>query len=143
MDSTVTVVGNMTRDPELRFTPGGLAVASFGVVYNKWKRNDDGTYEDGDPQFFDVTCWSTLAQHVAESLEKGSRVVVFGRPEYREWTNKDGDKRSKVQIVADAVGPDLKWATASVEKVSRSDESVAASNAKTVQAAFDPGEEPF
>jgi single-strand DNA-binding protein len=137
----VTIVGNMTRDAELRFTSSGTAVASFGVVFNKRTKNGD-KWEDGDPQFFDVTCWRSLAENVAESLEKGTRVVVTGRLEYQTW-EKDGDKRSKVQIVADEVGPSLRWATAEVSKTERSDRSVAAQNAKTVQEAFDPGEEPF
>jgi len=141
MDSTVTIVGNMTRDAELRYTAGGVAVASFGVVFNKRTKNEDGKWEDGDAQFFDVTCWRSLAENVAESLEKGTRVVVSGRLEYQTW-EKDGEKKSKVQIVADEVGPSLRWATAEVSKTERSDRSVAAQNKATVQEAFDASE-PF
>lgn len=143
MDSYVTVVGNVTRDPELRYTSAGAPLASFGVVFNKRKKNDDtGKWEDGDAQFFDVVCWRTLAENVAESLEKGTRVIVSGRLDYSTW-EKDGDKRSKVQIVADEVGPSLRWATCEVARTERHSESVAAQNAKTVQEAFDPGTEPF
>jgi len=137
MDSHVTIIGNMTRDPELRYTPGGTAVANFGVVFNKRRKNDAGRWEDGDPQFFDVTCWNTLAENVDESLDKGTRVVVTGRLEYQQWESDDGAKRSKVIVVADEVGPSLRWATCEVAKVERSDRSQA------TPAAYDPFEEPF
>jgi single-strand DNA-binding protein len=110
-DNTITVVGNVTRDPELRFTPAGAAVANFGVAWNL-KR------QDGEDQvsFFDVTCWRQLAENVAESLTKGMRVVVYGRLEQRSWQTQDGEKRSKVEIVADEVAPSLKWATAEITR---------------------------
>lgn len=110
-DNTVTIVGNVTRDPELRFTPAGAAVASFGVAWNN-KR------PDGEEQvsFFDVTCWKQLAENVAESLTKGMRVVVYGKIEQQSWQTQDGEKRTKIQIVADDVAPSLKWATASVAR---------------------------
>ena len=105
-DNTVTIVGNVTRDPELRFTPGGAAVANFGVAWNQ-KR------QDGEEQvsFFDVTCWRQLAENVSDSLTKGSRVVVHGRLDQRSWETQDGDRRSKVEVIADDVAPSLKWAT--------------------------------
>ncbi len=110
-DNTITVVGNVTRDPELRFTPAGAAVANFGVAWNL-KR------QDGEDQvsFFDVTCWRQLAENVAESLTKGMRVVVYGRLEQRSWQTQDGEKRSKVEIIADEVAPSLKWATAEITR---------------------------
>ena len=110
-DNTVTIVGNVTRDPELRFTPGGAAVANFGVAWNQ-KR------QDGEEQvsFFDVTCWRNLAENVAESITKGTRVVVYGRLDQRSWETPDGDRRSKVEIIADDVSPSLKWATADITK---------------------------
>jgi len=137
MTSTVTIVGNAVRDPELRYTASGTAVASFGIVYNKRAKNEAGKWEDGDPQFFDVTAWRELAENVAASIEKGTRIIVVGRLEYQTW-EKDGDKRSKVQVVAESVGPDLRWAQTQVERVARSDRSVTADQ---VKAAFD--EEPF
>ncbi|MGI9600280.1 MAG: single-stranded DNA-binding protein [Acidimicrobiales bacterium] len=110
-DNTVTVVGNVTRDPELRFTPGGAAVANFGVAWNK--KNQDG---EETVSFFDVTCWRQLAENVSESITKGSRVVVYGRLDQRSWETQDGDRRSKVEIIADDVAPSLKWATAAVTR---------------------------
>lgn len=116
--NSITVVGNATRDPELRFTPGGKAVASFGVAFNKRRRTSSGEWEDGDPAFFDVTCWDQLAENVAESIQKGTRVLVSGRLDYRSWET-EGEKRSKVEIIADEVAPSLRWATASISKNER------------------------
>ena len=110
-DNTVTVVGNMTRDPELRFTASGIAVTDFGVAWNT--KDKDG---NESVSFFDITCWRDLAEHVAESLGKGSRVIVHGRLDQNTWETKEGDKRSKVRIVADDVAPSLRWATATVER---------------------------
>ena len=106
-DNTITIVGNLTRDPELRFTPGGAAVANFGVAWNMKGR--DGA--EDKVSYFDVTCWRQLAENVSDSLTKGSRVVVHGRLDQRSWETQDGEKRSKVEIVADDVAPSLKWAT--------------------------------
>ncbi|QGG96872.1 single-stranded DNA-binding protein [Actinomarinicola tropica] len=114
-DNTVTVIGNVTRDPELRFTPGGMAVASFGVAWNR--RKQDGEEE---VSFFDITCFRDLAENVAESVAKGTRVVIFGTLQQRSWETQDGDKRSKVEILADEVAPSLRWATAEVRKNDRS-----------------------
>ena len=113
-DNTVTLVGNITRDPELRFTPGGAAVSSFGLAWNR--KNRDG---EESVSFFDVTCWNSLAENVAESLSKGNRVVVYGRLDQRSWENQEGERRSKVEIIADEVAPSLRWATAEVTKNSR------------------------
>lgn len=110
-DNNVIVVGNITRDPELRFTPGGMAVASFGLAWNR--RRQDGEEE---VSFFDVTCFRNLAENVAESLSKGSRVIVYGTLQQRSWENAQGERRSKVEILADDVGPSLRWATAQVER---------------------------
>lgn len=116
--NSVTVVGNATRDPELRYTPSGKAVASFGVAFNKRKRNASGDWEDADAAFFDVTCWDQLAENVAESVQKGTRVLVTGRLDYRSWET-EGNKHSKVEIIADEVAPSLRWATASITKNER------------------------
>jgi len=115
-DNTLTVVGNVTRDPELRFTPGGMAVASFGVAWNR--RKQDG---EDEVSFFDVTCFRNLAENVAESVTKGTRVVIFGALQQRSWETQDGEKRSKVEILADDVAPSLKWASAEVRKNDRND----------------------
>ena len=113
-NNTVTVVGNVTRDPELRFTPGGAPVASFGLAWNRKDQNGEEVVS-----FFDITCWRSLAENVAESITKGQRVIVYGRLDYRSWENQEGERRSKVEIIADDVAPSLKWATAEVTKSSR------------------------
>jgi single-strand DNA-binding protein len=118
-DNTVTVIGNITRDPELRFTPNGQATTSFGLAVNRrWQNRQTNEWEEAT-SFFDVVCWRELADNVAESLGKGARVIVTGRLDQRSWETQEGDKRSKVEIVADEVGPSLRWATAKVEKNDR------------------------
>ena len=110
-DNTVTVVGNVTRDPELRFTQGGMAVANFGVAWNK--RKQDGEEE---VSFFDVSCFRQLAENVAESITKGTRVVIYGTLQQRSWENQEGERRSKVEIIADDIAPSLKWASAEIRR---------------------------
>lgn len=118
-DNTVTVVGNVTRDPELKFTNAGQAVTGFGVAVNRRWFNKATNDWDEDTSFFDVTCWAQLAENVAESIPKGARVVVSGRLDQQQWENDAGEKRSRVQIVADEVAPSLRWATATVVKTER------------------------
>src|SRR6266545_2464114 len=121
MTSNVTIVGNLTRDPELRYTPNGAAVAAFGVAVNRrWQNRENQQWEE-NTSFFNVTCWRDLAQNVAESLEKGARVMVSGRLEQRSWQTEEGEKRSVVEIVADEVGPSLRWATCEVKRNERRD----------------------
>ena len=118
-DNTVTVVGNVTRDPELRYTPSGAANASFGVAVNRrWRDSQTNDWKE-QVSFFDVVCWREMADNVCESLSKGTRIVVTGRLEQRSWEDGDGNKRSKVEIVADEVGPSLRWASAEVTKNER------------------------
>lgn len=118
-DNTITLVGNITDDPELRFTPAGAAVANFTVAVNR-RINRDGQWEDKLDGFFRCNCWRDMAENVAESLQKGSRVMVVGRLQQRQWEDKDGNKRSSFEIQVDEVGPSLRWATATVQKSSRS-----------------------
>ena len=121
IDNTVTITGNATREPELRFTPSGQAVANFGVAVNRrWQNRQTQEWEES-VSFFDVTCWSTLAENVAESVAKGTRVTVAGRLDQRSWETQEGDKRSKVEIVADDVAVSLRWATADVMRNERPD----------------------
>ncbi len=120
-DNTLTVAGNATRDPELRFTPSGQAVANFGMAVNRKRQNRQTQEWEEAASFFDVTCWGELAENVAESIQKGIRIVVTGRLEQRSWETQDGDKRSKIEIVADEVSPSLKWATCEVTKNERRD----------------------
>jgi single-strand DNA-binding protein len=117
--NTVTLVGNITRDPELRFTPSGQATASFGLAVNRvW--NDRQTNERKEAvSFFDIVCWREMAENASESLHKGARVLVTGRLEQRSWETQDGDRRSKIEVIADEVGPSLRWATAEIRKNDR------------------------
>ena len=116
-DSTVTIVGNLTRDPELRFTAGGKGIASFGVAVNR-RYQQNGEWQE-KVSFFNVTAWDNLGENVAASLTKGTRVIVTGRLEQREYETKEGEKRSVVEIVADEIGPSLRWARAEVERIAR------------------------
>ena len=119
MSNNVHLVGNITRDPELRFTPSGQSTASFGLAVNRrWQNRQTQEWEEAT-SFFDIVCWRDLADNVSESLSKGSRVIVVGRLEQRSWEDQDGNRRSKVEVIADEIGPSLRWATAKVEKAER------------------------
>ena len=116
-ENTVALTGNVTRDPELKFTNSGTAVVSFGLAVNARKKSMSGDWED-DPKFFDITAFGDLAENVAATLAKGNRVLLSGRLDWSSWDDKDsGDKRSKVQVIAESIGPDLRWATAVVTRV--------------------------
>ena len=118
-DNSVTLVGNVTRDPELRFTNTGQPTASFGLAVNRrWQNRQTQDWEEAT-SFFDVVCWREMAENVSESLSRGSRVVVTGRLEQRSWEGPEGDKRSKIEVIADEIGPSLRWATAQVTKNER------------------------
>lgn len=119
-DNTVTLVGNITDDPELRFTPSGAPVANFTVAVNRRIRNQDGTWDDKLDGFFRCNCWRDMAENVAESLTKGARVMVVGRLQQRSWEDGEGNRRSAFEIQVDEVGPSLRWASASVQKSQRS-----------------------
>jgi single-strand DNA-binding protein len=117
-ENAVTIVGNLTRDPELRFTNGGRAVASFGMaVSRRYQVNNEWQEQTS---FFNVTAWGQLGENAAQSLSKGSRAIVSGRLEQRQYETRDGEQRSVVEIVADEIGPSLRWATTQIEKTSRS-----------------------
>ena len=155
-DNTVTVIGNVTRDPELRFTPSGQAIATFGLAVNRrWQNRQTQEWEE-QVSFFDVTCWAQLGQNVSDTLVKGSRAIVTGRLEQRSWETDQGDKRSKVEIIADEVGPSLRWATAEITRNERREgESGPAGGggggggaasrpvSNPAPAGYDPNEEPF
>jgi single-strand DNA-binding protein len=144
MTSHVTVIGNATRDPELRFTPSGAALASFGLAVNRrWKNRQTDEWEE-QVSFLDVVCWRELAENVTESIEKGARVMVSGRLEQRSWETKEGEKRSKVEIVADEVGPSLRWATAQVSRNERhTGDGGYQANQPAQQGGYGTDEEPF
>lgn len=117
--NSIVLVGNVTRDPELRFTPSGQATATFGLACNRrWQNRQTQEWEEAT-SFFDIVCWRDMAENAAESLGRGSRIIVSGRLEQRSWETADGDKRSKVEVIADEIGPSLRWATAQVTKNER------------------------
>ncbi len=121
-DVQITVVGNLTSAPELRFTPSGAGVAQFTVASTpRMLDKASGEWRDGDATFLDCKVWRDAAEHVAESLDKGHRVIVTGRLRQESWEDKQtGQKRSKFVIDVDEVGPSLRYATAKVQKASRS-----------------------
>ena len=119
MATNITIVGNLTRDPELRFTNGGKAVASFSVaVSRRYQQNNEWQEVTS---FYSVKAWDQLGENAAASLTKGTRVVVSGRLDIREYDDREGNRRTAVEITADEVGPSLRWATAQVERTQRSD----------------------
>jgi len=139
--NTVTLVGNAARNPELRFTPSGQGVATFGLAVNRrWQNKQTSAWEES-VSFFDVVAWGTLGENIAESITKGTRVIVTGRLQQRSWETDQGDKRSKVEIVADEIGASLRWATVEVAKNERR----SAGSAGTPSAApvYGYDEEPF
>ncbi|MDP9145482.1 MAG: single-stranded DNA-binding protein [Actinomycetota bacterium] len=118
MSNNVTLIGNLVDDPELRFTPSGVAMAKIRLAVNRrWQK--DGEWQE-DTSFFTGTVWREQAESAAESLQKGARVIVTGRLEQRSWETDQGDKRSVVEVQIDEIGPSLRWATASVNKTQRS-----------------------
>ena len=118
-DNSVTLVGNVTREPELRYTAAGQAMAKFGLAVNRrWQNRQSGAWEEST-SFFDVVAWREMAENVGESITKGTRVVVTGRMEQRSYENQAGEKRSAVELVADEIGPSLRWATAKVVRNER------------------------
>jgi single-strand DNA-binding protein len=151
--SHITVIGNMTRAGELRFTASGLATCSFGVAESYKPRSG----ADEKTSFFNVTCFGSLAEAVAESLDKGTRVVVTGRMEQRSWETPEGEKKTVWDLVADACGPDLRFATCKVTRNERSTTGATSrpgvetydrgvrqpAGSHTAGVPYDDGEEPF
>jgi single-strand DNA-binding protein len=117
-DTHVTITGNLTDDPELKFTPNGAAVANFRVAVTARVR-DGETWRDGDTSYFRVNCWRQLAEHVSDSLGKGDRAVILGRLKSRSWETPEGDRRSVVEVEADEVAPSLRWATAKPQRAAK------------------------
>ena len=114
-DNHTTIVGNLVEDPEVRFTNTGIAVTNLRVAVTQ-RIQQDGQWRDGETNFFKVNVWRGQAEHLADSLSKGDRVMVTGRLRQRSWETSDGDKRSVTEIEADEVGASLKFATAKVER---------------------------
>jgi single-strand DNA-binding protein len=116
-DNSVTLVGNITREPELRFTGGGKGVASFGLAVNR-RYQVNGEWQE-KVSFFNIVAWDSLGENAAASLHKGNRIIVTGRLEQRDYETREGEKRTVVEIIADEIGPSLRWARAEIERISR------------------------
>ncbi|MFM7892414.1 MAG: single-stranded DNA-binding protein [Actinomycetota bacterium] len=143
-DNTITLVGNLTRDPELRFTANGRAVASFGIAVGR-RYQVNGEWQE-QTSYFNVTAWGDLGENAAASLSKGARIVVTGRLEQREYTTREGDKRTAIDVIADELGPSLRWATAQVERTPRKEGGAKKSGGSTSpagEASPFEGEDPF
>jgi single-strand DNA-binding protein len=114
-DSHVTIVGNLTDDPEVTFTPNGAAVCNFRLAVTPRFRDGNG-WKDGETSFFRITAWRDLATHIGDSLSKGDRVLVQGQLRARSWETPQGERRTVVEVQAEEVGPSLRWATAKPER---------------------------
>jgi single-strand DNA-binding protein len=147
-ETTVTVAGNLTADPELRFTAAGIAVASFTVASTpRTLDRQSGEWKDGEALFLRCSLWRQAAENAAESLTRGTRVLVTGRLVQRSFETKEGEKRTVVELQVEEIGPSLRYATATVNKVSRngSGTNTADGNAwgaAPVPAGVGPGQEP-
>jgi single-strand DNA-binding protein len=120
-DVTITVIGNLTDDPELRFTPSGAAVAKFRVASTpRFLDRQTNEWKDGEPLFLTCNVWRQAAENVAESLQRGARVIVSGRLRQRSYETREGEKRTVFELEVDEIGPSLRYATAKVQKMSRS-----------------------
>ena len=118
-DTTITVIGNLTDDPELRFTPSGAAVAKFRVASTpRFMDKASNEWKDGEPLFLACTVWRQAAENVAESLQRGARVIVSGRLRQRSYETREGEKRTVIELEVDEIGPSLRYATAKVQKMS-------------------------
>ena len=121
MANTTTITGNLVRDPDLRFTGSGQPVANFSVADNRrWQDRTTNQWHESTT-YLDIVAWGQLGEHAARSLTKGDQVTVTGRLEQRSWETPEGDKRTKVEINATDVAASLRWATAAVTKVERTD----------------------
>jgi single-strand DNA-binding protein len=145
-ETTITVVGNLTSDPELRFTQNGLAVANFTIastprVFDKASNET----KDGDALFLRASVWREFAEHVASSLTKGSRVIAQGRLKQRSYETSEGEKRTSLELEVDSIGPDLRFSTAQVTRAqsSRGGGFAAPAQAPAVDAWVDSAEAPF
>lgn len=141
-DVPITVIGNLTAEPELRFTPSGQPVVNFTVAstVRLWDR-DTSAWKDGDTSFFRCNLWRQPAENLVESLGRGDRVIVSGRLKQRSFETKQGEKRSTLEIEVDEVGPSLKWVTAKVDRNERSSRPVARSMSGPADSPWGGGED--
>ena len=141
--NTITVVGNLTRDPELKYTRNDNAMVRFSVADNhRYMR--DNEWQD-KTSFVDCVAWGDIAENISNSLTKGTRVIVVGRIDQQTWENEDGDKRSKLEIAVDSIGPELRWATTEVTKTGGNDgrPSGGGKSKRRSEPVYDDDEEPF
>ena len=146
----VTLIGNLVDDPELRFTPSGVAMAKVRFAVNRRWQDKSGQWQE-DTSFFGGTLWRDAAENAAESLQKGMRVIVTGRLEQRSWETPEGEKRSVVEVSIDEIGPSLRWATAAVTRSPRAGDSfgggspaaVGTPAAPVAREQWEPDEAPF
>ena len=118
-DNSITIVGNLTRDPEIRYTASGQANAKLGMaVSRRWQNKQTNEWEERT-SFFNIVAWGDMAENISDTLTKGTRVIVNGRLEQRSWETEQGEKRSAVEVVADEIGPSLRWATAEIKRSER------------------------
>ena len=139
-DNSITLVGNLTRDPEIRFTATGRAVASFGIAVGR-RYQVNGEWQE-QTSYFNVTAWGQLGENAAATFTKGTRVVVTGRLEQREYTSREGEKRTAIDVIADELGPSLRWATATVVRTPKQDgQGGGAPNNRPANGGTNPGTE--
>ncbi len=120
-ETTITLIGNLTDDPELRFTPSGAAVARFRVASTpRYLDRQTGEWKDGEALFLTCNVWRQAAENVAESLQRGTRVILSGRLRQRSYETREGEKRTVFEVEVDEIGPSLRYATAKVQKMTRS-----------------------
>lgn len=140
MTARIEIVGNATRDPELRFSTGGVAVAKFGVAVNRRVKNGDN-WEDAPPTFFNVVAFRDTAENVAASVTKGTRVIVIGDLRDNSYENSQGEKVHSMELVAEEIGPSLRFATVQVERTERTS---TPSSGQSTETTYNPDdEEPF
>ncbi len=138
-DNSITLVGNLTRDPEIRFTATGRAVASFGIAVGR-RYQVNGEWQE-QTSYFNVTAWGQLGENAAATFTKGTRVVVTGRLEQREYTSREGEKRTAIDVIADELGPSLRWATATVVRTPKQDGQGGGSTTRPANTGTNPGTE--
>ena len=146
--NTVTLIGNLVDDPELRFTPSGIALASIRLAVSRRYQDRNNEWQE-ETLFIRGTLWRDAAENAAESLTKGMRVIVEGRLELNQWETQEGDKRSEIRVQINEIGPSLRWATAQVTRSPRAGDSYGGGSQPSTPAApvarddYGPDEAPF
>lgn len=115
LNATTTIIGNLTKDPELKFTPGGMPICNLSIAWNNRRKGPNGEQID-ETSYFDATAKFKLAENIAETHQKGDRIIIHGHYQQRTWTTPDGEKRSKIELQIENCGPDLTWATATITR---------------------------